>query len=345
MKLAKLTTVESNALALHESVIAAGLVTFIEVGSALLSIREGKLYRATHKTFEAYCTARWGMAKSQAYRLIAAVGVIENLSPQGDVLPESERQARALVGLDVESQRIVWELALKTAPGGTVTPEHVRTLAAVLEGVLAAGAIDDGTGEMVAWDSLTPNQRRSLLEANLSEETYERLQRQKAHVSRATGDHEWFSPAEFVEPARKVLGKIELDPCSTAVANSVIKASLFYDAQDDGLSREWKGRVWMNPPYSTALVAQFVDKLIAEFTAGRVPAAVALVNNATETEWFWALTAPASAICFPKGRAQFWHPDKAKGTPLQGQAIVYLGEKVATFHAAFSPIGAVWVKP
>ena len=45
--------------------------TFIEVGKALLAIRDAKLYRKTHKTFEAYCRDRWEMSRPRAYQLIA----------------------------------------------------------------------------------------------------------------------------------------------------------------------------------------------------------------------------------------------------------------------------------
>lgn len=43
---------ESRALAAHEATIERGLKTFVEVGGALLAIRNARLYRATHATFE-----------------------------------------------------------------------------------------------------------------------------------------------------------------------------------------------------------------------------------------------------------------------------------------------------
>ena len=49
-----------------ESIVEHGLQTFYEVGKALDEIREQKLYRETHKTFEAYCQEKWGMARQTA---------------------------------------------------------------------------------------------------------------------------------------------------------------------------------------------------------------------------------------------------------------------------------------
>jgi hypothetical protein len=95
----------------------------------------------------------------------------------------------------------------------------------------------------------------------------------------------------------------------------------------------------MNPPYQSGIVDRFVEKLVAAVKAGDVMQAVVLVNNATETKWFQRLTANATAICFPCGRIRFWHPDKSKAAPLQGQAVVYMGADADGFARAFGPFG------
>lgn len=63
-------TDEATQLARCEQVIERGIAVFTEVGRALTEIRDGKLYRVNHKTFEAYCDARWGIVRSRAYQLI-----------------------------------------------------------------------------------------------------------------------------------------------------------------------------------------------------------------------------------------------------------------------------------
>lgn len=83
----------ADRLAELESVIERGVPTFMEVGRALAEIRDTRLYRETHPTFEAYCRDRWGFTDRRARQLIAASRQVES----GTTVPvENERQARRL---------------------------------------------------------------------------------------------------------------------------------------------------------------------------------------------------------------------------------------------------------
>ena len=102
-------------LAHLESVIKKYRQDFYSVGKALTEIRDGRYYlKLSFKSFESYLRLRWDMGRSQAYRLIDAFCVIDNLSPIGEILPKNEAQARPLTKLDAFSQRRLWREFLKT---------------------------------------------------------------------------------------------------------------------------------------------------------------------------------------------------------------------------------------
>ena len=161
------------------------------------------------------------------------------------------------------------------------------------------------------------------------------------HVSRNTGNNEWYTPAEYIEAARGVMGTIDLDPASSTEANTVVKAERFFDIEANGLEQEWRGRIWLNPPYSSDWIGDFAAKLTSQFQIGNIAEAVVLVNNATETSWFQKIAAISKAVCFPSKRVRFWAPDGKAGAPLQGQAVLYIGRRPERFTKEFRPFGLV----
>lgn len=112
----------------EEAIIQRGLDTFVEVGEALLRIKEGKLYKATHGTWNEYVRERWGFSRVQAHRLIAASDVVADIKmlPIGNILPTSESQVRPLAVLPKEQQADAWVAAVKLAPKGEPTAKHVK---------------------------------------------------------------------------------------------------------------------------------------------------------------------------------------------------------------------------
>ena len=159
----------------------------------------------------------------------------------------------------------------------------------------------------------------------------------KPHVSFNSGNNEWYTPLEYIELARVVMGSIDLDPASSDKANEVVQAMKHYTAQENGLEQDWYGNVWLNPPYASELIVKFTEKLISELP--RISQALVLVNNATETEWFSKLVSQAGAVCFPRSRVKFYTPEGMIGAPLQGQAILYFGAEVEKFVEVFKAKG------
>jgi ParB family chromosome partitioning protein len=158
-----------------------------------------------------------------------------------------------------------------------------------------------------------------------------------AHVAHNRGHQEWYSPPELIEAARRVLGTIDLDPASSAIAQENVQATTYYTKDDDGLSQPWKGRVWINPPYAPGLVDAFVAKLVGHYRDGDVTAALVLVNNATETGWFRQLADAASAICFPTGRVRFLAPEGARGRRYRGKPSSTAGQTRARLRRHLPP--------
>ena len=159
----------------------------------------------------------------------------------------------------------------------------------------------------------------------------------KPHVAYNSGNNEWYTPSEYIEAARAVMGEINLDPASSEIANKTVKADHIYTVEDNGLEKPWFGNVWLNPPYAIDLIGKFAEKVVNEL--GNIKQAIVLVNNATETEWFYGMVTNATAICFPKSRVKFYTPDGKTGAPLQGQAIIYFGEYVNRFINVFDEKG------
>lgn len=160
------------------------------------------------------------------------------------------------------------------------------------------------------------------------------------HVTQNTGENEWYTPLFYIDAAREVMGRIDIDPASCETAQAYIKAKEYFTAETDGLSHEWHGNVWLNPPYSKDLIVQFIDGLTVEHTEGRTKQAVVLLNNATETAWGQRILTLASAVCFPRGRIRFLdRTGEPANTPLQGQMFCYVGKNRKKFVEVFGEFG------
>lgn len=102
------------------------------------------------------------------------------------------------------------------------------------------------------------------------------------------------------------MGPFDLDPCSP-INRPWDTAKKHYTIEDDGLSKEWEGRVWLNPPYGRETF-KWIDKLALHGNG------IALIFARTETIgfhehiWTWA-----DAIFFFKGRLKFYHVDGTQG--------------------------------
>ena len=162
------------------------------------------------------------------------------------------------------------------------------------------------------------------------------------HVSNNSGENSWYTPTKIINSAIKVMGEIDLDPASSEIANQNIQAKKYYTEEDNGLSKEWHGKVWLNPPYSQPEIDNFSQAVIEK----DFDEIMVLVNNATETKWFQRIAKKSNCICFINKRLKFL--DKkglSTGSPLQGQVVIYIGKKVEEFVQEFNNHGFCMVQP
>lgn len=156
-----------------------------------------------------------------------------------------------------------------------------------------------------------------------------------------SGKYEWFTPIEYLELARQVLGEFDLDPATCEFAQRRVRARRYHTIEHDGLAQTWQGKIWLNPPYSHPEIVLFVEKLVAGVLSGAVTEAILLTSNYTDTAWFHHAESACPAICFSRGRIRFEHETSAIAAPVNGNSFFYYGENVARFREIFSAVGFV----
>lgn len=117
--------------------------SFYEAGKALRELRDRRLFRSTHKTFEEYSKDRFGFERRHPYRLIDAAIVFDNLNQmcpnrtqietdRSQILPTNEYQVRPLTKLEPLEQREAWFLAVEKAgnkvPSSTIVKDAVQRI-------------------------------------------------------------------------------------------------------------------------------------------------------------------------------------------------------------------------
>lgn len=143
----------------------------------LVRLYEGRGWLALgYPTWAACVAGEFGQSRSHLYRQLAA-GLLEaGMGVEVGSTPEAHLRPVVDAGLTPDEARLVLNVVRQTAPEGKVTGAHVRSVVTVLREVVTTGAVDPGSGEQVAV--IAP-----VLAAAITEETYERLQRQREHLA------------------------------------------------------------------------------------------------------------------------------------------------------------------
>ena len=115
--------------------------------------------------------------------------------------------------------------------------------------------------------------------------------------------NEWYTP-EYIFKAFPVF---DTDPCApiTPLWNT---ANVMYNINDDGLSKEWVGTVWLNPPYERKTMSLFLEKMVSHNDG------IALLFNRLDSRLFQShVLGKCSSILFLKGRIKFYKPNGEQG--------------------------------
>jgi hypothetical protein len=360
LEVAELDECEADITLAHDAVI--------QARKAMARIRGGKLYRATHSTFEAYCEERWDFSARHGHRLADEATVAFNVTHGSQLpAPESGRALRALSLVPDEEQPDVWAEAVAANGGVAATGRQIENIVALRRDAQTE-APPDSSGERLPVSDITASGHPPLGDEDEHAAAFMQDFRDRRDAGAAPsltlgtaiapiprpGGHpenlhanesiEWFTPEDIIAAAREVMGAIELDPASCEQANGVVRATNYFTSENDGLTQEWHGRVWMNPPYGKddgeSNQARWLAKLIGEFQSGRVTEACAIFNSSTSDSWFGALW--DFTLCFTRNRVKFWRPGEPATSPRYGSVIVYMGPNPAAFAAAFGHrIGAI----
>ena len=159
-------------------------------------------------------------------------------------------------------------------------------------------------------------------------------------INQTSGETEYYTPIEIVEAARRVMGSIDLDPASSPVANRHVQAKRFFTEEDDGLTHDWSGNVWMNHPFGKEDNPLWVGKLVKDFYSGWVTQACCITYACTSERWFQPLY--DFPLCFLAPRTNYRLPDGStlKGVT-KGSVVAYLGRQSRISAPLFTSL-AVW---
>lgn len=146
---------------------------------------------------------------------------------------------------------------------------------------------------------------------------------------------EWTTPEIIINKTIELFGEIDLDPCSNPDFPN-IPAKEHFTEKDDGFSKEWHGKVYMNPPYGSE-IRKWTDYFCEQFENGNIQEGIVLVPSRTDTKWFRRMK--EYPRCFIWGRLKFGDSENSAPFP---SMVVYLGNNTKGFIQIFFSIGDIY---
>lgn len=130
---------------------------------------------------------------------------------------------------------------------------------------------------------------------------------------------EWYTPKYFFDAFGV---EFDLDPCHPDQP-TFVPVKNYYTKEENGLKKEWKGFVWMNPPFGGKNgYFEWVDKFLEHGNG------IGLFTALTSSKGFQKYIPQMDAIVFPVGKTRFIQPDGSRGKcPFNGIVLFAKGKK------------------
>ncbi|MBX3489798.1 DNA N-6-adenine-methyltransferase [Parvibaculum sp.] len=176
------------------------------------------------------------------------------------------------------------------------------------------------------------------------------------HAGNSSIGHTWQTPESLLALLYRALdtgeredAMFDLDPCSPSSTRNdrslpqlaPVRARVHFDIEDDGLSLEWFGRCFVNPPYGTAL-PDWVRKARHEVEAGRATMVIALVPARPDTRWWHENVIGHASVFMLRGRLKFRGIANAAPFP---SALIVWGGTDADLHRLRHLLPTAWFVP
>ena len=203
-----ITLSESKTLIECEAKIKVGISSFYDVGISLVIIRDQKLYRSTHETFESYCQSVWGWGQKRASQIIIAAEVVQSLPDSTNCRNES--QARELARVPAAERPAVLEKA-----GKNPTAKAIRAAASnpEPEQKREPEPVEEEQPVHIQSYSITPESEFTAIEQEvleLAEMLVKDLANLKNIIRHPDRKPEWFSPLRLdCQVMAGALGKLK----------------------------------------------------------------------------------------------------------------------------------------
>ncbi len=116
---------------------------------------------------------------------------------------------------------------------------------------------------------------------------------------------DWHTPKEIVE----LFGHFDMDPCTTKDSAKRLEIKNYYTKRDNGLTKEWTGKVWLNPPFSNK--EEWIKKARDYVNGGGE--VFLLLPLSPETKIWHECILGNAIIYIPNKRISFLENGKSKG--------------------------------